>query len=161
MRRKLSITSKKKTLGKVIRDCPRLLRTGMKGGGGGGWLALLKYKKEFNGRVRKDGEALHSYLSALRLAYDRAYRPPPVDPLPTEATAEQKNKHLEQTGALKFCNLQRDEDILCQFINGLNPVLREVLIRQDDLLQTPVETVVRRIANLEQEKGAINQPEQL
>ena len=27
-----------------------------------GGLALLKSKKEFNGRVRKDGEALHSYL---------------------------------------------------------------------------------------------------
>ncbi len=56
-----------------------------------GGLALLKYKKEFNGRVRKDGEALHSYLSALCLAYNRAYRPPPVDPLPTEATAEKES----------------------------------------------------------------------
>ena len=109
-----------------------------------GGLALLKYRREFNGGVRKDFEALHSYLSALRLVYLRAYTPPKVDPLPTEASAEQKNKHVEETGALKFYNARREEDILCQFTNGLNPVLREVLIRQEDLLQTPVETVVKR-----------------
>ena len=34
-----------------------------------GGLALLKYKKVFNGRCRKSGETLHSYLSELRLAY--------------------------------------------------------------------------------------------
>jgi hypothetical protein len=38
-----------------------------------GGLALLKYKKVFNGRCRKSGETLHSYLSELRLAYERAY----------------------------------------------------------------------------------------
>lgn len=45
---------------------------------------------------------------------------------------------------------------MCQFINGLSPDLREVLIRQDYLLQTPVETVVKRIVNLEREREAIN-----
>ena len=35
-----------------------------------GSLALLKYKKEFNARNRKDGETLHSYLSDFRLSYE-------------------------------------------------------------------------------------------
>ena len=43
-----------------------------------GGLALLKYKKVFNGRCRKSGETLHSYLSELRLAYERAYSTPTV-----------------------------------------------------------------------------------
>ena len=46
-----------------------------------GGLALLKCKKVFNGRCRKSGETLHSYLSELRLAYERPYSPPTVDPL--------------------------------------------------------------------------------
>ena len=45
-----------------------------------GGLALSKYKKDFNRHARNDGETLHSYLSALRLAYARAYLPPPVNP---------------------------------------------------------------------------------
>lgn len=122
-----------------------------------GGLALLKYKKEFNSRVRKDGEALHSYLSALRLSYTRAYTPPTVEPLSEEPSAEERKQYTEQQAALKFYNQRKGEDILCQFINGLNPDLREVLIRQDDLLTTPVETVVKRIDTLEKERGAINQ----
>ena len=38
-----------------------------------GSLALLKYKKEFNARNRKDGETLHPYLSDFRLSYERAW----------------------------------------------------------------------------------------
>jgi hypothetical protein len=61
-----------------------------------GGLALLKYKKVFNGRCRKSGETLHSYLSELRLAYERAYSPPTVDPLPEGASAEVKNERFKQ-----------------------------------------------------------------
>ena len=32
-------------------------------GGGGGGVVLLKCRKEFNGRMRKDGEVLHAYTS--------------------------------------------------------------------------------------------------
>jgi hypothetical protein len=97
-----------------------------------GGLALLKYKKVFNGRCRKSGETLHSYLSELRLAYERAYSPPTVDPLPEGTSAEVKNERFKQEGALAFYNKGKNEDVLCQFINGLDKDLKEVLIRQDD-----------------------------
>lgn len=68
---------------------------------------------------RIDDEALHSDHTCQLSGC--AYTSPTVDLLPTEANPEQKNKHLEQTGALKFYNARREEDILCKFIiNGLN-----------------------------------------
>ena len=118
-----------------------------------GGLALLKYKKEFNARNRKDGETLHSYLSDLRLSYERAYSPPMVDPLPADANADQKTEHAQQEGALVFYNRRKNEDILCQFLNGLGKELREVLIRQDDLLKKSVESVLKQISTLEKEQG--------
>jgi len=42
-----------------------------------------------------------------------------------------------------------------QFVNGLRRELREILIRQDDLLKTPVETVVKRIATLKEESCGV------
>lgn len=42
--------------------------------------------------------------------------------------------------------------MLCQFVNGLKKEQREILIRQDDLLRTPV---VKRIATLD---GEVNGP---
>lgn len=120
-----------------------------------GGLALLKYKKDFNSRARKDGETLHSYLSDLRLAYERAYSAPVVEAIESTASAAEKKKHAEQEGALAFYNQRKDEDILCQFINGLRKDLREVLIRQDDLLQTSVEVIVKRVSTLEEERDGI------
>ena len=120
----------------------------MKGG-----LALLKYKKVFNCRSKNNGETLHSYLSKLRLAYERPYSPPKVDPLPEEASTEQKNEKLKQQGALAFYNKRKNEDILCQFINGLDKDLKEIFIRQDDLLKRPVESVLKQISTLEEEQG--------
>ena len=67
-----------------------------------GGLALLKYKRDFNSRSRKDGEPLHSYLADLRMAYDRAYAPPVVDELPDSPSAAQKKKNNEQISALAF-----------------------------------------------------------
>ena len=118
-----------------------------------GGLALLKYKKVFNCRSSNNGESLHSYLSELRLAYERAYSPPKVDPLPEEASTEQKNEKLNQEGALSFYNKRKNDDILCQFINGLDKDLKEMLIRQDDLLPKPVESVLKQISTLEEEQG--------
>ena len=80
--------------------------------------------------------------------------PPPLDPLPSR---EQKTKRKEQEAALAFYNKRKDEDILCQFINGLKPDLREGLIRQDNLLKTHVETIVKRLANLEKERESCTQ----
>ena len=120
-----------------------------------GGLALLKYKRDFNSRSRKDGEPLHSYLADLRMAYDRAYAPLVVDELPDSPSAAQKKKNNEQIGALAFYESRKAEDVLCQFVNGLKKDLRELLIRQDDLLKTPVETVVKRIATLEEESGGM------
>jgi hypothetical protein len=51
--------------------------------------------------------------------------------LPADANADQKIEHAQQEGALDFYNRRKDEDILCQFVNGLGKELREVLIRQD------------------------------
>ena len=45
-------------------------------------------------------------------------------------------------------------DILCQFVSGLEKELREVLIRQDDLLKKPVERVLKQISTLEEEQLA-------
>ncbi|KAJ7365130.1 hypothetical protein OS493_007779 [Desmophyllum pertusum] len=92
-----------------------------------GGLALLKYKREFNSRSRKEGEPLHSFLADLRLAYDRAYAPPTVDELPETPNTAQKKVHNEQLGALAFYETRKGEDVLCQFINGLKKDLREVL----------------------------------
>ena len=83
--------------------------------------------------------------------------PPPLDPLPAEPSDAQKANRKEQEAVLAFYNKRKDEDILCQFINALKPDLREILIRQDDLLKTPVETIVKRIANLEQERESCTQ----
>ncbi|KAJ7381806.1 hypothetical protein OS493_038927, partial [Desmophyllum pertusum] len=121
-----------------------------------GGLALLKYKREFNSRSRKESEPLHSFLADLRLAYDRAYAPPTVNELPETPNTAQKKVHNEQLGALAFYETRKAEDVLCQFINGLKKDLREVLIRQDDLLKTPVEIVVKRIATLEEERGDVH-----
>ena len=89
---------------------------------------------------------MHSYLSELRLAYERAYSSPTVDPLPEGASAEVKNERFKQEGALAFYNKRKNEDVLCQFINCLDKDLKEVLIRQDDLLERPVETILKRIS---------------
>ena len=91
-------------------------------------------------------------MYSLRQSYERAYSPPKVGPLPTDANANQKEEHARQEGALVFYNKRRDEDILCQFVNGLGRELREVLIRQDDLLKKPVETVLTQISTLEEEQ---------
>ena len=120
-----------------------------------GGLALLKYKKDFNSRSRQNGEPLHSYLSALRLLYDKANKAPIVQPLTEDPSTAERVKNSEQKATLEYYNHRRDEDILCQFVNGLNIESREVLIRQDDLLQTPVETIVKRLANLEEERKAL------
>ncbi|CAB4009613.1 Hypothetical predicted protein [Paramuricea clavata] len=111
------------------------------------------YKKEFNARNRKDGETLQSYLSDLRLSYERAYSLPIVDPLPVDANADRKIEHAQQERALVFFNRRKDVDILCQFVNGLGKELREVLIRQDNLLKKSVESVLKQISTLEEEQG--------
>ena len=85
------------TVRKSYKELSQTLKERYEGG-----LALLKYKKEFNARNRKDGETLHSYLSDLRLSYERAYSPPIVDPLPADANADQKTEHAQQEGALVF-----------------------------------------------------------
>ena len=97
---------------------------------------MLKYKRD--SRSRKEGEPIHSYLVDLRMAYDRAYAPPVVDQLPESSSTAQKKKHNEQLGALSYYEARKAEDVLCQFVNGLRKELRERLIRQDDLLKTPV-----------------------
>ena len=70
-----------------------------------------------------------------------------------KASTEQKNEKLKQEGALAFHNKRKNEDILCQFINGLDKDLKEMLIRQDDLLQRPVESVLKQISTLKEEQG--------
>ena len=64
--------------------------------------------------------------------------PPVVDQLPESSSTAQKKKHNEQLGALSYYEARKAEDVLCQFVNGLRKELRETLIRQDDLLKTPV-----------------------
>ena len=89
------------------------------------------------------------------MAYDRAYFPTVVDQLPESPSAAQKKKYNEQLGALSYYEARKAEDVLCQFVNGLRRELREILIRQDDLLKTPVETVVKRITTLEEESCGV------
>ena len=54
---------------------------------------------------------------------------------------------------MAFYNKRKNEDVLCQFINGLDKYLKEVLIRQDDLLERPVESILKQISTLEEEQG--------
>ena len=89
------------------------------------------------------------------MAYDRAYFPTVVDQLPESPSAAQKKKYNEQLGALSYYEARKAEDVLCQFVNGLRGELREILIRQDDLLKTLVETVVKRIATLQEESCGV------
>ena len=89
------------------------------------------------------------------MAYDRAYAPPVVDELLDSPSAVQKKKNNEQIGALAFYESRKAEDVLCQFVNGLEKGLRELLIRQDDLPKTPVETVVKRIVTWEEKSGGV------
>ena len=88
----------------------------------------------------------------MRLSYERAYSSSKVEPLPAKANANQKDEHARQEGALVFYNKRRDEDILCSFVNALGRELREILIRQDDLLKETVETVITQISTLEEEQ---------
>ena len=120
-----------------------------------GGLALLKYKRDFNSKSRKEGEPLHSYQVDLGMAYDRAFLTPGVDEVPEGANDAQKKKNNEEVGALVYYEARKARDILYHFVNGLKKDLREILIRQDDLLKTSVETVVKRIASLEEESGGI------
>ena len=76
-----------------------------------------------------------------------------VDPLPEGESTEPKNENLKQERALAFYNERKNEDILCQFINGLDKDLKEVLMREDDLLQRPVESVLKEISTLDEEQG--------
>ena len=59
------------TMRKSFSELSKALKQRYEGG-----LALLKYKRDFNSRSRKEGEPLHSYLADLRMAYDRAHPPP-------------------------------------------------------------------------------------
>ncbi|CAB4012833.1 Hypothetical predicted protein, partial [Paramuricea clavata] len=52
---------------------------------------------------------------------------------------------------MAFYNKRKNEDVLCQFINGLNKDLKEVLIRQDDLLERSVESILKQISTLEEQ----------
>jgi len=54
-----------------------------------------------------------------------------------------------------YCEARKAEDVLCQFVNGLKKDQTEILIWQADLLKTPVQTVVKRIATLEEESGRV------
>ena len=76
-----------------------------------------------------------------------------IDPLPEGTSVEVKNERFKQEGALAFYNKGKNEDVLCQFINGLDKDLKEVLIRQDDLLERPVESILKQISTLEEEQG--------
>ena len=96
---------------------------------------------------------MHSYLSELRLSYERAYSTLKGDPLPEEASTQQENERLKQERALAFCKKRKNEDVLCQFINGLDNDLKEVLIRQDDLLEKPKENILKQISTLGEEQG--------
>jgi len=110
------------------------------------------FESIFPSTVGKSQEEFHA---DLRMAYDRAYAPPVVNVLPESPSATQKKKNNKQIGALAFYESRKAEDVLCQFVKGIKKDLRDLLIRQDDLLKTPVETVVKRIATLEEESGGV------
>ena len=76
-----------------------------------------------------------------------------IDPLPEGTSVEVKIERFKQEGALAFYNKGKNEDVLCQFINGLDKDRKEVLIRQDDLLERPVESILKQISTLEEEQG--------
>ena len=89
------------------------------------------------------------------MAYDRAYAPPVVDELLGSPNAAQKKKNKKQISALAFFFSRKAEDVLCQFVTGLKNNLKELLIRQDDLLKTPVKAVFNRNATLEKRSGGV------
>lgn len=77
-----------------------------------GGLALLKYKRDFNSRGRKEGEPLHSYL---RISEWLTTDPPGVDELPEGTNAAQKKKNNDQIGVLVYYDVGKAEYVLCQF----------------------------------------------
>lgn len=87
--------------------------------------------------------------------YCRACAPPVVDELADSSSATLKTRNNEQIDALAFYKSRKAEDVLCQFVYWLKKDLRELLSRQNDLLKTPVETIVKRIATLEEERGGV------
>ncbi|CAB3984979.1 Hypothetical predicted protein [Paramuricea clavata] len=79
---------------------------------------------------------------------------PPATRICTEESKCRGQKgRFKQEGALAFYNKKKNEDVLCHFINGLDKDLKEVLIRQDDLLERPVESILKQISTLEEEQG--------
>jgi hypothetical protein len=115
-----------------------------------GGLANLRYRREWQQRVRSREESLNSFLSDLRLLYTRAFPKPNV----ADIDGEELNK-ARLDGVTDAYNAIRDSAIKGQFINGLGSELRDILVCDDNLLEKPIDQILRRVASIEAEKSRV------
>lgn len=113
-----------------------------------GGLAVLKYIRDWQQRTRKKGEPLNTYLTDLRVMYDRAFPMLKVEDLGDE----DKNK-IRLDGARAAYDVSKEFAIKAQFINGLEPNVRDVLVCDEDIMDKTMDQVIRRVAGLETERN--------
>lgn len=112
-----------------------------------GGLAVLKYIRDWQQRTRKKGEPLNTYLTELRVMYDRAFPIQKVNDL-----ADNDQNKIRLAGAVASYEAGKEFAIKAQFINGLDPGVRDVLVCDEDILAKPMDQVLRRVAGLEAER---------
>lgn len=113
-----------------------------------GGLAVLKYMRDWQQRSRRKGEPLNTYLTDLRVMYDRAF---PMQKIPDIAD-EDKNK-IRLAGAMAIYEASKEFAIKAQFVNGLDPSVRDVLVCDEEIMAKPMDQVLRRVAGLETERS--------
>lgn len=113
-----------------------------------GGLAVLKYIRDWQQRSRKKGEPLNTYLTDLRVMYDRAFPRQTIDDVGTDA----QNK-IRLAGAVASYEASKEFAIKAQFINGLDPSIRDILVCDEDILAKTMDQVLRRVAGLEAERN--------
>jgi len=116
--------------------------------------AVLRNRREWDERRRLPGESINIYASRLRSCYDRAFPgPPPPEELAQDAENETKLKHAEAAAVYKFFLAHRESVLLSKFINGLPALQRDVLVRDESVLKSSLDDVIKRLARLEAELG--------
>lgn len=118
-----------------------------------GGLAVLKYIRDWQQRTRKKGEPLNTYLTDLRVMYDRAFPMQIVADIEDDA----KNK-IRLAGAACAHEVNKEFAIKAQFINGLEPGVRDILVCDEDIMSKTMDQVLRRVASLEAERSTVQRP---
>lgn len=119
--------------------------------------AVLRNRREWDERRRLPGESIHAYASGLRSCYDRAFPGPPKPEEPAHgADGDATVAQAEAAAIYKFAAAHRESVLLSKFINGLSVSQRDTLVRDESVLKSSLDDVIKRLARLEAELRATN-----